>query len=185
MNTKEVYDKLPASWDELKLKSFLKLTDLQIEETDDFDGILVGVDNSLKVIATLADVTVEELEALPIREITKIANKIAFISELPVADKSSIKWKAIDTVSFNDFIVFKTLAQEPIKNMPSIIKSFSKNELTDEQILDMSTTDAYAAFFLLLQSVKKSVRHMIASSSKTLLKQSLKQMLRIRKKSKV
>ncbi len=179
INTKELVEKLPGSWDELKLKDYQKFTEIEVSEQDEFDGLAIGVDNTLKVISTLSGVSIDNLEQLSYAALQPIAAKIAFMLDVPKPGKeSSIKWKTLEEITYNDFITFMQLSKEPFVNLHKIIKAFSKIEMTEEQVADLSTQDAVTGFFLLRQQNRKFFNNSIKSSAIKLFKQTIRELLK-------
>jgi hypothetical protein len=161
------------------LKDFLKLTDIAIEEEDEFDGMFVGVNNTIKVLSTLSNVPANEIEALPMHQMNKLAKKIEFTTALPKTDaKSKIIWKKLDEVTYGDFTTFQMLSKDPIPNLPVIIKAFSKDEITEEQVLDLDVETCFNGFFFLLNHVKVSTKNMITSTAKKYVMQRAKEKVR-------
>jgi hypothetical protein len=174
MNHKDILNKLPSSWQEMKLRDYLKVTDLEISEDDD---LFNGVDNTLRVISALADVPVPTLEELPYPQIMDLAKHIEFISTLPKPTKDTkLQWKKVESIKYNDFVTFLALSKEPIQNLPTIIQTFSKKELSEEEVLDLDMVECYSGFFFLNKGLKKSFRRMIIYSSLKLIRQSVKMM---------
>lgn len=161
-NIKEVYDKLPASWAELKYKDFKKILELPVSESDELDGIFNGQDNSIKTLSILSGISVEELYQMDLVTITALTKKIDFImvEPDPTIVKSTLKWKEIDKISYGEYITFVTLAQDPLKNLDLLIQAFSSDELTKDQIDELSMLEVYAGFFTLNQPVEKYMKRM-------------------------
>jgi hypothetical protein len=161
-NMKEVYDKLPGSWAELKFKDFKKILDIPVSESDEMDGIFNGQDNSIKTLSVLSGVSVEELYQVDLVTITALTNKIDFImvEPDPKQAKSSLKWKEIDKISYGEYITFVMLSQQPFKNLDLLIQAFSLEELTTDQIQELSMLEVYAGFFTLNQTVEKYMKTM-------------------------
>jgi hypothetical protein len=146
-NTKGLLEKLPSKWNDIKLYQYKKISDLTINESDD---PLDGVDNTLSVIASLLDIPVEELEALPMKNIQAMASKMAFIAEAPKpTGKSPMKMKTIEQITYNDYVTYIQLSSDPIHNMTQILKTFSTDGLSEEEIDGLGMEQAMNAFFLL------------------------------------
>ena len=168
----EILKKLPTSWNEFKLKDYLKVADVVITEDED---VLNGLENSLKLISALTDIPANELEEYSLADINLIADKISFINKLPEPGKESIiKWKNVETVKYNDFLNFMNLSKEPIKNLALIIQSFSTNEMTEDEALNLSMQECMNGFFLLTSQLKKSVHRSIHSLAVKLKKRKVK-----------
>jgi len=185
-NVDNILTLLPGSWDELKLKDFQKLLDVTIKETDEFEDMFVGMDNMLSVMSKLAGVEVKELEALPFASLQKLLTKLAFIQTEPAKKfKSSIKWKKLDEITYDDYVNYINLSKAPLQNLHAIIKTFSKTVFTEEDVLEMSMRDVHTGFFLLRKMLLKSIRRMYRQSAMALawnrVKQAWNNLLHIRR----
>lgn len=178
MNTKELIKSLPGYWEELKLKDYIRLTDIQVKEdnTDEFTGLFNGMDNTIQVASILSGMEPNDLESLPMGDIGAIGAKLSFLSqEFIPSNKSSIKWKDIEGCTYNDYITFLNLSKDPIKNLTHIIKAFSKDKLTDEQVSNLSVQDVMTGFFLLRILVKKYLKRSIRYSKMKVMGQVIKE----------
>ena len=173
---KKIYNQLPASWNELKLKDFQKVVDVEISERDEMLDSFIGTDNTLKLISKLTDTPVDRLEELPLFQVAYLSKKLEFISELPSMGKTSvIKWKNIEEISYNDYVTFQNLQHQPLQNLSTIIKAFSKNDMTEEQIGELGMEEIMTGFFLLQKVVKKYITNTKRSLIKKLIKQTIKE----------
>lgn len=178
INHKDIIKSLPGSWKEMKLKDFQKVMDITISENIEQENIFDGLDNTIKVISSLTSIPVADLEELPMKEMIEVTKQISFITEIPGDSKAcSLKWKQIDKISYDDFVTFNTLAQEPLVNLVPIIKTFSVDKLSDEQVLDLNMEDVFTGFFLLNRQSKKFIRHTNIFLKKKLMKQVVVEML--------
>ncbi len=179
IDVKKIYDKLPSSWEQLKLKDFKKLTNVEIVEEDALtDDLFVGADNTIRTISSLTDTPVELLENLPFNALKMLADKIGFLNEAPEIQKESvINWKKPDEITYSDFTFYQTIADDVFNNMELVIKSFSKTKLSDEEILELNMKDVNTAFFLLGKDVQKSLRNQIFYTAAKAAKQASVEML--------
>lgn len=176
MDYKEMMQKLPSNWGELKLKDYQKLLDLEIVEDDDMDNLFVGADNTLKVLAALTNTSFSVIETMPLGEISPLANRISFIQTLPERKKEGkIKWKKLEEVKYNDYITFLTLAKQPLHNMHLILKDFSINKMSEEDALELGMDEVYCGFFLLLKQSKKLISNSIKTLALRVIKNKIKQ----------
>ena len=178
---KELLNKLPSNWNEITLEQFQKITQVPITENNDgFDG----VENTLSILAVLLELPVEDIEALPMKDVIEMGNKLSFTTIPPEPNKKvKMKFKDIETLTYNDYIMFIQLQDKYITNLHSIIKTLSIEKLTDEQVLQMSIVDVMGGFFLLQKQLKQYLNHSIRSTIQLLIKQKAKQVLqRITKK---
>jgi hypothetical protein len=175
--TQEIIKLIPSSWDELTLAKFQLLTECIIEE----DGtMLAGMENTIQVISKLTDIPVEDLEEYSMNDLQTIAAKLDWMLVLPVAKKKSIiKWKELDEISYNDYISFLQIQDKPFENLHIIIKNFSHTELTKEEILNISTAEAFTGFFLCRKKLAKYLNRSIKSTLIKLIWQRIKMKLKV------
>jgi hypothetical protein len=181
-NYKQILNDLPKDWSELKFEQYKKILDMGVAETDEVDDIFVGQMNSIKTISALTDIPVDELSELDYSIVIPMAKKIEFTLTMPEFNKkhSIIQWKKIDKVSYDDYAAYMMLTKNPedyFKNIVPIIKSFSVNELTDEQINQMSMMEAFAGFFTLDRYVSKFIKNMLLRLMRKLVKQLITEFL--------
>lgn len=174
-NIENLLKLLPGSWDELKLKDFLKIVDVVVKDTDDMDNLFVGLDNMVSVISVLTSVSVKELEEFQLESVNRLVSKISFIQNQPKPAKTSIQWKKLEEISYNDYVFYISQSKDLLHNMPAIIKTFSKAELTEEQIKDLSMSEVHAGFFTLNKQLKKSTKSMLRQSLRALAKNKVKE----------
>lgn len=167
MNIQDLLNKLPGNWHELKLSQYQTLTDTLISESEDF----AGVENTIRVISKLTDESIDDLESLPMKDISTLAKKLEWMLNPPTKVKTNIKWKDVEEITYNEFITFLQIQNEPLKNLHIIFKVFAKNKMSDDQILDMPTDEAVHAFFLFRMKLKKFYQHSIRETKKKLKKQ--------------
>ncbi|MDN3551606.1 hypothetical protein [Mucilaginibacter aquaedulcis] len=79
MNFKELYKKLPLTWEERTLKDYIKLSPiLNDDETEPIDEdivtvkMLLDLNKNIHVLSLLTDVSVEAIEALKMGELTQL-----------------------------------------------------------------------------------------------------------------
>jgi len=177
IDKKEILKKLPSSWDTFKLKDYMKCVDIEISEghENEIDELLSGLDNTLSVISKLTDVSIKELELLDFNFIHQCGTMLSFMTELPKSVKScSIKWKSVEEVSYNDFVSFLTLSKDAVHSLPEIIKTFSKDKFSDDEINEMSVAEVYTGFFMLRMYHRKFLNRLIRKEAMHLIKMNLK-----------
>lgn len=170
--TIKILDKLPSNWTEVTLRDYIKLSGIKVVETDDVDGMSVGIGNTLEVISVLSETSVERLEELPMQDILVLGKKVDFISIEPTITKSGdATFKSLEEITYNDFVTTnEILSKEPFKNMHKIIKCFSKKKITEDEALDLTMPEVMNGFFLQRQGLKKSYHDMIQSLRKEIIK---------------
>ena len=180
MNYKDIISNLPSKWEDINLHQFKKLLDLKVSESEDeIDGLFNGVDNTIKVLSVLSGISIELLESCPFPIIQEMANKIGFTLNEPDPKKcaTTLKIKNLESITYDNYVTFITLANEPLKNITQIIKSFSAVELSDEEIEKLSVTEVMGAFFLLTQKLRKYIRCSTKQAVMKLLKQAIREFL--------
>lgn len=175
MNIKEILEKLPKSWSDITLNQFQTLSTTPItENNDEFDGI----DNSLAVIAKLLNISTDDLESLPMKDINLLGNRLAFMVTPPQPAKTSIiKWKKVDEITYNDFISIIQLQEKPLENLHVFVKNFSKIELSEDEILQLPVTEVLTGFFLYRKQQRQYLKASIRSTKIQLLKTRMKEKL--------
>ena len=148
-------NKLPYSWNQVTLGQFQQLTQIQINEGD-----FAGIENTLSVISVLTGIPVTELEELAMKELALLGDRISFINTQPEPSKktSLTKWKDLDSISYNDFIVFMQNQDDVLSNLDVFVKQFSKTELTKEEIQGLPITDVLQGFFLCRKKLRLSMK---------------------------
>jgi len=174
-NVENLLKLLPGSWDELKLKDYLKLFKVKVKETDDIDNQFVDMDNLLGTLSALTGVPENELEQFPLESVNRLATKILFIHQLPVDKKPKTRLKKIEELTYNDYVFFVSHAKDVWSVMPAIIKSFLKDDLTEEQINNFSMQEVHAIFFTLNKRLRKLTRSMLRHSRLALAKNIMRQ----------
>lgn len=174
---KEIIKRIPTSWENFKLKDYLKCVDIKISEghENEINELFSGLDNTLSVISKLSNVPVETLETMDFAFIQQLGTMLSFIKELPKSVKSSsIKWKKVDEVTYNDFVSFITLSKDAVHSMGDIIKTFSKTELSIDEINEMSVAEVYGGFFMLRNYLNKYFLRLIQKEAMNLTRKSIK-----------
>jgi hypothetical protein len=189
MKTKrEIKRMLPTSWDDFKLRDYMKCVDIVIKEDNGnfADELLSGLDNTLSIISKLTDVPINELEGLDYAFIQELGMMLSFMKELPkVSGKTALKWKSVEDITYNDFIFFLTQAKDAVHGMPEIIKAFAReDDLTDEMILDLSMTDVHSFFLKLNLQTRKYINRLIRKEGLDLAKLQLKTLINRKSKTK-
>jgi hypothetical protein len=160
---KELINSIPSSWDTLTLRQFQKIIDIvPVEE----DSLFVGVNNSMKVIAALTGRSEEQISSMDIPTVTAMAERLNFmLTEPDKRGKTVLKWKQVDKITYNEYVTFLTVSKDPLHNLHTLIQAFSTNDLTDEQVLNLSMQEVHVGFFILVRHVRKYVKHLILIKS--------------------
>lgn len=189
-NLQDLINKLPSSWEDIKMKDFQKILDITISEnpaitfdepTDSIGDIFDGAENSCKLLSVFLDISVNDLEAMPYSDLLQLAKRIEWVLTPPEPSKAStIRWKDFETISFNSFINFQNWAKEPLKNLPSLVSEFSN--LSKEEVLNVSIPDAFGGFFLFKNQLKKLLKRSSQRLKFQLLKMKLKNLIPFKQK---
>ena len=159
MNLKELLTKLPNNWNEINVKQFQELTTANITNNQDgFDG----VENSLEIISKFTQTPVDVLEQMPMKDISSLANKLEFMLVPPAPAKETLlKWKTIEQITFNDYVSFLQVSENPLQNISMVVKNFTISELNKEDIEALPITEIVTGFFLFNKGVKKYLKRSI------------------------
>lgn len=164
----EIYNQLPSSWNTLRLKDYQAINAIEKED--------YGEDTIFYYLSTLCNESVDDLQNLSIPDLTKLFNRIKFITNsVPeIKDKSLLELKPFEDVKYNDFVTYEKLCRNDdttIQNIHLILKAYIKNDLTLNEILDLNTEEVFTCFFLLQKHTKKFLSSMKLSLRLTLIKQ--------------
>jgi hypothetical protein len=178
MKAKEIYNRLPSSWDEVTLQKFRQLIaadKAQVEVEDDFE---LGTERTVTLIAAFADTTANVIEKQPFTEVVKMMEKLAFLdTEIEVLKETRIKWKKIDQITYDDYVTFQKYGHDLYGNMPIIIKAFASPNmrLTEEEINQLNMPEVMTGFFTLRKSLIRLSTCMLLSLSLKWIKQKTKE----------
>lgn len=185
INTNEILKKLPKSWKEVTLSQYQRLlpeltalTETATKNFEEEDALYYITDSMFVYLSVFTGLSIEELTKLNSIDLIKLSNRLSFIDKQPDFTKeTSIEWKAFDEIKYKDLVTYMILHKSHIQNMHLIIKAFSKTELTDEQIANLSMQEVSNGFFLLQKLVRKSMSHSKWRLRKVYLKQITKEKL--------
>lgn len=167
LTVKELLNQLPGSWSELKLKQFLAVMDVEVDDSNKEDQFS-SIDYTIQVIHQITGVDVDSLEALPLFAIHQLGEKMSFMLEQPQPLKRSpLKLKTIDELSYDDFVTFSVMSKDPIRNLPLLIKTFSQDKITEDQVKEMNMVDCQTVFFFVHKRLKKYLNRSIQSLKRT------------------
>lgn len=191
MDYKEIYNRLPNSWDELKLKDYIKLSPVindadSINESADEDIYTIkhlsDLDKNIQIISLFSGASVEDIEQLPTEKVFDMINKLAFMGTVPVNPKTTIKYKSFSELSYDNFITFQKLSLDftdagilssAINNLPMMLSLFSSDNLTEAQVLDLTIPEVIAGFFTVSRNIKKYLKRLERSSLKVVMKKQI------------
>lgn len=185
----DLFHQLPHSWDTLKYKHYRQIINIEMQDEtrvelddllriDDMKEFTVNlkanVENTAAILSVILDIPAESILNLQQQHFLLLANRISFIYTEPNIKgyKSNIEWKDFNSITTNDYILFFTLAADPVNNLGRIIQSFTVNQYTDEQIDEMSALEINYGFFLLMQKYQKYTQQQIRKQAKKIMKTS-------------
>jgi hypothetical protein len=182
MNYKELLNKLPSSWEQLKLRDYIKLSPVlnaaDKDELIDNDIYTIkhlsDLDLSVKIISLLTDTPVDDIEALSMLEVNQLIEKLSFIGSVPQTGKPKIAYKEFSELSYDNFITFQKLSLDftqegilssAIGNLPVMLSLFAKDEKPNpEFILNLSMPEVINGFFTVLRNTEKYIQRLERSS---------------------
>lgn len=145
MNYKELLNKLPSNWQEVKLKDYIKLAPV-LNVSDKKDELvdediytikhLSDLDMSVQFISLLTDTPVDDIESLSMVEVNQLIQKLTFIGTVPETVKPTIKYKEFSELSYDNFITFQKLSMDftedgiltsAVENLPVMLSLFAKD----------------------------------------------------------
>jgi hypothetical protein len=171
---------LPDSWETYKMRDYIKALEIPISDgsTDEVGRVYEGVDNTIKLIASLLNISAEKLNAdLPYVVVQAMANRLAFTTKEPVPRKAEAWYKIEDEITYNDYTTLVMLMKDPVRNIRQCVQIFSREPLTMEAINDMSVQEVHDAFFTLKKYTLKFLRRLTRIQAKKLLKMQAKQVM--------
>jgi hypothetical protein len=170
----EWVNKLPTSWDQMTFETYERLLQCRITEdsaTDITEHLLTGVQNSVKEIAAILNVSPETLEKAHYSVIQRMAARTQFILTEPAPGKPLPWFKKEDEIDYATFTALQILCSDPVNNMAACVALLSKEPLTIEQVRQKSVTEVHTAFFTLLKYSKRLLRRSARSEARKLVKQ--------------
>lgn len=178
MNYKELLNKLPSSWEQLKLKDYIKLSpilnDADAEELTDEDIYTIkhlsDLDKSIQLISLLTDVSIDDIEELPMVQVSELINKLGFIGTAPQPGKPQTAYKQFDQLSYDAFITFQKLSLDfteggilssAVSNLPVMLSIFAKDPNHNaEYFLSQSMPEVIAGFFMVSKNIERYLKRM-------------------------
>lgn len=182
MNYKELLSKLPSSWEQLKLKDYIKLSPV-LNKADNEEDIDVDIytikhlsdlDMNVNIISLLTDTPIDDIEALSMKEVNLLIEKLSFLGSVPKSVKSSIQFKTFDELSYDNFVHFQKLQLDfsedgilssAVDNLPTMLALFAqKAEHNEDYMLNLSIPEVIAGFFTVKKNTEKYIQHLVRSS---------------------
>lgn len=186
MDYKQILNKLPGNWNELSLKTYIKLSPVlndsdkepELYNEDIFtEKLEADVDKNIQIISLLTDVPVEVLlTGYTMNQFEGFVSKLMFLATPPVTGKPVINYITFDKLTYDGFITFNKMQRDlsdegilgsAINNLSTMLSIFSKDKLTPEQIENLSMPEVIAGFFTVAKNLEKSLKR----SERSLLKQ--------------
>ena len=185
MTYKEILKVLPASWEEVNLKTYQRLVsvaqyDVEPLEVDHEDYTLQLLDNSLVSIAALVDVDISSLRGLLLSESMELIKRTQWVSIPPVPCKIKPKYIKDDIkITVDNYLAYQAKASngKELENIKDIVALFVKEAphkrrgwfvskkvdevkpmLTDEEIDNMNMVEITTFFFFVQKLLMKSLK---------------------------
>ncbi len=143
--------KLPTKWSEIDLETFLKLQKIKINN----DDTIGGIENTISQLSVFLDTSIEELQGLSMIELIELAQVISFTNELPNSNKTSIKWKKLEDITYDNWVSYNYYKEDILNHLDQFILDFSLNKYTKEDVLKLSIEEVYTGFFTLIHTLKR------------------------------
>jgi hypothetical protein len=169
-----ILKKLPNSWNDITLKQFYQLQQVEFNSEDSTNGI----DTTLEMASILSGIAIEEFESLPMSDIITIGNHLEFMVDKPKENNNtSLRWKTIDSITYDNYVCYIRYSKDILNNYHTFIKDFSINKLTDEEILNLPITDVMNGFFLFRKNLTKYMKRLTWQTKIKILWLTMKQTL--------
>jgi hypothetical protein len=178
MNYTDIEKLIPTSWDQIKLKDFVKIADAKVDVADEDDDDLHNaqrVDNIFNILSTYLNIPLADLYSIEFTDIPKVVNAMSFIyTDVVPKDKPLPNQKKDLDITYGNYITYTNLSQDVTtihKHLGTIVKSF----LTDDSdVNEMNMVDVITVFFfankLLVKSMKTTRRSLLVKLVKQLSK---------------
>lgn len=178
MTGEEIINKLPKDWSEFKLRDYLRVAQVETvvcASDDELDLFEAKVANSFILISALTDVPVDMISSMPWSEQRRAMEKLSFMNNEPgKKNEGLLDWKEPKELKYDDFLTFITSQHDP-NNMPLIIKTLIKNEMSEDEILQLGMDEIHHGFFLLNRILKKHRSHTLRCLARRARRQALKE----------
>ena len=153
--------KVPKSWNDVSLKTFNSLSEL--EETDN------DVTNLINRLVALTGEPLEKIEQLKYGKLSKLISKLSYLNELPKAKKNTwfiyagdvFKLIDIENISNKDFIDLNEIIESDIsegdklaKCIHKLYKSVRKKEYDYNHFMNLSIGKSYSTILFFWSFVK-------------------------------
>ncbi|TFF34397.1 hypothetical protein [Mucilaginibacter psychrotolerans] len=169
----KLIDKLPTSYDQINYKTYVQiLQTIPAEKPDEWDDDEYKSYLNLAPLSILLDVPVIDLERLPATELMPMLQRVQFMAGPIKNAKTSLSLKAMDELTYDEFVTYQSLKVDAWANMPRILKMIVKDK-TAEEIDQLSISEVYAVFFTLSKSTKRFTTLLIRSLALKMVKQTL------------
>lgn len=189
--TKAVRD-IPKSWNELKyskylelMKEFMRSDEEIIKECSEFymDGFnqinLKDIYIEYKTLSILTDVDISIIKSLPYQYLKPLKDCIDFMKvEYKNVGNCKMRLKNLEEMTYDNFIYLAMIKDDLVNQLPNVVKMISKDEITIEEIMNMSYADLMECFFLFRRSMNKSAMRSILSLAKQVRTESRKQWIK-------
>lgn len=177
---KEILDLLPEGWAQIKFKTYLELMKLKVSIDDDPIEVL---NSNLEICSLFLGLPTSIVEQFPMTTIKAMNNRLAFLSEKAKPTTSSkFQWKtSLTEPTYDDFITFikvsEQINQGSLDNFPLLIKIMLKQEMSEEEILNMPMDEVEHGFFLLRKYSMNYLKHTIKDLTVKVIAQKTNEMI--------
>lgn len=164
---------VPESWDEVSFGTYQLLSGLKLGEAK---SKTEGLDNSIRVIATLLGTSRSNIESMKASDFLEVQGAVKFLGE-DIPKTTKVKWKFIPVhkVSMDKWMAYERYIQSPEENLIKIMILMLEDEVTEAEIKAMAVTEVLSGFFTLMRNSDRSIRR----SRKSLLKRMMKVHLKL------
>lgn len=167
-------DKMPRSYDELHYKKYFKImTSLPAEQPEHMDKEEWDRFITFTILSILLDTPIIDLENLPAYQLLQLIDITQFFSKYPKTSKKTIKIKDIKSLTYDDFVNYTKLKEQPFENIGEILKIMVLDKTPDE-IENFTASQAYEVFFSLNKTTEKLQRRFMISLGVAALKEAMK-----------
>lgn len=160
---------VPENWSEIPYKNYLKLTNTELDFTEDVSSF----DSLQTMIAIILEAQIDDLSSLKVNTYQSIINTLSFIEEAP--ERSGSKWsiKSINELTYDEFVRYEKMKGSPMMNQIQILSMMSGKNMVE--ISNMPVTEVLDGFFYLWKSVKRYINSSIVSLGWKIVKIQMKQ----------
>lgn len=173
---------IPNSWDDIPFETYLKLANIPFKEDATSEDELRY---QLEITSIITGYSVESIRELKANDFMILLNHLSFLKEkvdITKYDKTKIKFKPLDDLTFDEFVQYENSKKNMNDNVVTILSIFLNGEKSEQDILNMPTTEVLASFFTLRNTLINYMNTSLKSLSRKILKKKLIEKLQFWKK---